>query len=439
MVTFGGATSKAPGGATSEEISARDPSSAQPFHSGGCRVGGDPLPADLERGRGGASAHRRWAVSYEDTASIKRLQRFGSIVFHAVSRWITVRDDDNDILAGRYLQHFESPKAGDCLEIDSFQVVVGNLYDSRQEDLEKDKVCIDLSSPLPRFGGRFWVLADQEEEDDGADDGGGDDQLVKGDVADGDAGEATMSADVEDRLGVTVIRRRTQPDMRLSKKAARTLSMLRPWIGPLPKVSLPPATLSDFLLPNWQTVKKKHRKIRMFGRPTIRHDLDRLRLASAVPRATTPAMAPRPLREFRADFLHAALSAAGPVMTPSLMGYAQPGYKAQTGVLVPDDRHTSRPRVPCPAVPLSIARVPRAGFPRLGPGRAPLIPPARCVAAMSGRGASQAKPLSRLAGATGAQGKNQGIGKGSGQGPRQHAAVAAKPAVPPAAAAVLSS
>ncbi|KAE8800075.1 WD repeat domain phosphoinositide-interacting protein 3 [Hordeum vulgare] len=253
---------------------------------------------------------------------------------------------------------FESPKTGDCLEIDSFQVVVGNLWDSLQNDLETDKVCIDLSSPLPRFGGRFWVLADQVEEDDGADDGVGDAQLDKGDVADGGAGEAAKSADVEDRLGETVIRRRMQHDMRLSKKAVRPMSMVRPWIGPLPKVILPPATLSDFLLPDWQTVKKKHRKNRPFVRPSVRHDSDRLMrdsgskslLKPAVPRAIVPAMAAQTLRDFRAEFLHATLSAVGPDVASSLLGSAQAGYQAQAGVLLPDEGRISSQRVPCPAV-----------------------------------------------------------------------------------------
>ncbi|KAI5015923.1 hypothetical protein ZWY2020_059750 [Hordeum vulgare] len=72
-------------------------------------------------------SHRRWAAVFEDSTSAGRLQRVGSIHLHLASRWVTVRDEDNDILAGRFLQDGEDPKVGDGMDIDGFLLIVGDL------------------------------------------------------------------------------------------------------------------------------------------------------------------------------------------------------------------------------------------------------------------------------------------------------------------------
>ncbi|KAI5002335.1 hypothetical protein ZWY2020_026985 [Hordeum vulgare] len=82
----------------------------------------------------GASAHRKWAAAFEDISSASRRQRFGSVVLHFPSRWVTIRDEDDDILAGTYLQVNQVPKVGDNLEIDGVQVLVGNLWEAQRVD-----------------------------------------------------------------------------------------------------------------------------------------------------------------------------------------------------------------------------------------------------------------------------------------------------------------
>ncbi|KAI4966152.1 hypothetical protein ZWY2020_042185 [Hordeum vulgare] len=119
----------------------------------------------IDDGSGGDS-HRNWTVSFVDTSSEERVQRLGCIKLHQVSHWITIRDEDNDILAGRYLQDEETPKIGLTMEIDGFKLIVGDLHEAHQGDLHKSKVSFDLLSNSPRFGGRFWVLADQESDDE---------------------------------------------------------------------------------------------------------------------------------------------------------------------------------------------------------------------------------------------------------------------------------
>lgn len=100
------------------------------------------IGSDGKEGAGGASSptHLKWAASFEDTTTASRVQRFGSLRLHQVSRWITIRDVDNDILAGRYLQESESPKIGQCLEIDGFQCCVGDLLYEQHIDSQEDKL-----------------------------------------------------------------------------------------------------------------------------------------------------------------------------------------------------------------------------------------------------------------------------------------------------------
>ncbi|KAI4965263.1 hypothetical protein ZWY2020_054920 [Hordeum vulgare] len=68
-----------------------------------------------------------------------RLHRFGSINLHQVSHWITIRDEENDILAGRYLQDNETPKIGQSMDIDGFHLIVGNLCEAQRDEQVKAK------------------------------------------------------------------------------------------------------------------------------------------------------------------------------------------------------------------------------------------------------------------------------------------------------------
>ncbi|KAI5011064.1 hypothetical protein ZWY2020_013201 [Hordeum vulgare] len=113
----------------------------------------------------GTTAYRRWDVDFEDTTLVTRSVFHGSICLHEPSRWIMVRDEEDDILAGRYLQIHEYPKDGEALDIDGFHLVVRNPA-SPQKSNEQVTVCVDLTSNHIRFGGRFWVLADHEEDED---------------------------------------------------------------------------------------------------------------------------------------------------------------------------------------------------------------------------------------------------------------------------------
>ncbi|KAI5016911.1 hypothetical protein ZWY2020_037289 [Hordeum vulgare] len=169
--------SEATGGAISRVIRGpiRGPTRPEILVDGDCNHEGQSRSArraadfDLVVADDGLSAHRTWAAALEDTTFATRLQRFGSIVLHLFSRWITVRDEDNDILAGTYLQGIQVPKLGYKLEIDGVQVVVGNMREATRDDKEITQVC-DLTASPARCGGRFWVLADQGDEDDVVDD-----------------------------------------------------------------------------------------------------------------------------------------------------------------------------------------------------------------------------------------------------------------------------
>ncbi|KAI5001791.1 hypothetical protein ZWY2020_026441 [Hordeum vulgare] len=161
---------------------------------------------------------------------------------------------------------------------------------------------------------------DEEDEDDRV-------EVVKADKCDGDAGKLGV---VADRFGATVHRRKVLPDMRLSKKAERPTTGVRPWISPIPKVNLQPLTLSNFFLPDWHTVKKKNRKVRPTVRPivrqpvgtvpdlAVRHSLAKSRPVSAVLRAPEAASSAQTMRDHTANFLNVVLSGVGPAVAASL-------------------------------------------------------------------------------------------------------------------------
>ncbi|KAE8787468.1 hypothetical protein D1007_38638 [Hordeum vulgare] len=325
--------------------------------------------SDLAVADDGSTAHRTWAAAFEDTFSAARQQCFGSLVLHLFSRWITVRDEDNDILAGTYLQGNQVPKLGDKLEIDGVRVVVGNAWEATHGDKEITQVC-DLTASPARCGGRFWVLADQGDGDDavGVEEDNGDVQIrVQGYTR-------TMISAMADGCCSPVLRRHDL-DLRPSKKSSRPKVGIRPWIGPLPKVCPQPIKLADFFAPDWQLAKTKNRrKLRAVTAP------------GRQPALTTPASSGR-----QARFLNDSAS-DGPKGCDVAMGLLVFGYEAQTAVA----QETSGvhmyvdPQIVSQTVAPLLRKISRArtGFPRLGSGRVVRVPPPAMPAlgTMAGRG-----------------------------------------------------
>ncbi|KAI5004394.1 hypothetical protein ZWY2020_031637 [Hordeum vulgare] len=313
-------------------------------------------PGDAEDGGGASSAHRTWAVSFVDTTLSNREQRFGSIVLHHLSRWITM--------------------------------VVGNAWEAHRSIPEKAQVCVDLTNASPRYGCRFWVLADQEDEIDDEEDTG-DIGMEEHDVA-----TAPKFSDETGRCGPTILRRKELLDLRLSKKALRPITGIRPWFGPKPKVILQRITLSDFVSPAWIKVKKKNKKIK----PPVR-SLDR---QTAV---MEPVFAGR---QARTAFLNDVSADCGPATSVINLGLQESGYEAQTaaaqGYFLPHAIAASS-QVECNTCISSPPRVRtrgKPGFPSLGTGRAArLLPSARASKeTMAGRGQAP-RPLQQSTKPTG--------------------------------------
>ncbi|KAE8771403.1 Alpha-L-arabinofuranosidase 1 [Hordeum vulgare] len=200
----------------------------------------------------GTSAHRKWEAVFEDVSFESRRQCFGSIVLHFPSRWVTIRDEDDDILAGTYLQVNQVPKVGDILEIDGVQVLVGNVWEEQRVDNGHPEIC-DLTASPVRYGGRFWALADQGDEDE---------------VVEEEDSVIPVRPDHHvDRREVEALAdcclpgyRRHVLDMRPSRKAPKPKEGIRPWIGPVPKVPSHQFNLADFFAPDWNLVKTRNRR-----------------------------------------------------------------------------------------------------------------------------------------------------------------------------------
>ena len=83
---------------------------------------------------------------------------------------MTIRDEEGDILVGRHLTADEELHIGKCLLIDIFNIEVLECVQVPSEG-EEEAVIVDLtedvdgSKPTQRFGGRFWILADEDEDE----------------------------------------------------------------------------------------------------------------------------------------------------------------------------------------------------------------------------------------------------------------------------------
>ncbi|KAI5017103.1 hypothetical protein ZWY2020_037481 [Hordeum vulgare] len=166
------------------------------------------------------SAHRRWEVVFLVSSSDSLGDRQGFIILHLSYLWTTIRDAEGDILAGRYLQEDEFPRVGQIREIDGFQLLV-----RKQSDLGapfKDSVS-DLS-PAVRFGGRFWVLAEQ---DDKLDD-------EYGDVLAEVLTPVVPSPSTPSPSTALLQERKVRRDPILARKKMEA-SPRKPWVGSIPK------------------------------------------------------------------------------------------------------------------------------------------------------------------------------------------------------------
>ncbi|KAI5015821.1 hypothetical protein ZWY2020_059360 [Hordeum vulgare] len=385
-------------------------------------------------------SHRRWAAVFEDSTSAGRLQRVGSIHLHLASRWVTVRDEDNDILAGRFLQDGEDPKVGDGMDIDGFLLIVGDLREEVPIHRDIAKVCVDLTTDPPCFGGRFWVIADRDEVDDEAEvhvaeasqtveasgsrqDGVSSHVEEEHSEASAPSSPCTPSPSMEELQEC-----KTRRDPVLARKKME-LPARKPWIGPIPKVVRNPISLSDFITPNcWiKGPKHEHHARRVHQRSVTT-------LIPGFQRNSRPTGA-ESVQDFRANFLNV-LKDNGPevalVSRKSQMHIA--GYMAQDlsvsvlqadldsvslGYLAQDapDQGVScvlttssgiaeeLSHARCFQPPRTRVRSSKPGFPPLGSGRATRIPspvaPAGSV--MAGRG-SKPPPLQRHSGQQTGQG-----------------------------------
>lgn len=211
---------------------------------------------------------RRWQISF--TVIGRACDRMDGILhLNPSSRWMTLRDPEDDILAGGHLLEQDRMEAGVFIIIDIFNICIGSqiLQEGRQDDDPME--IIDLSADqfrdrkdkidLPRVGGRFWVLAEDDE----------DEVSMRDEVAEVD--ELPLPIPAQTPVEATSSSKGAmQTDS--TRVVNRGSATIKPWKGPLPKVNLPPLYLSDyFLRETWTTVmprkKKKGRVVRELPAP----------------------------------------------------------------------------------------------------------------------------------------------------------------------------
>ncbi|XBI29705.1 hypothetical protein VPH35_053629 [Triticum aestivum] len=111
----------------------------------------------------------KWYVRFQDDRETGR--RINGSIYSHPSRWMTIRDEDGDILAGRHLNVDEELSIGKRLIIDLFHIEVLECVQAPM-DCDEQLDVVDLTEnadgpkPPQRVGGRFWILADEDEDDD---------------------------------------------------------------------------------------------------------------------------------------------------------------------------------------------------------------------------------------------------------------------------------
>ncbi|KAM3387044.1 hypothetical protein ACQJBY_010122 [Aegilops geniculata] len=181
----------------------------------------------------------RWRIRFKDDRRVE-IWRDGFVYVHPRSSWTTVRDEEHDILVGRYLDAGEMIQSGMRLRIDFFEILVLDCLQVSSSGEEQIEI-VDLTTsehqitrPNPGIGGRFWMLVDDEEED----------VEDRHSVAAKDPKETVSSSS----LGADVVAPSSKflPGERCKHKSSAprsatgckpTAMAIKAWKGPLPKVS----------------------------------------------------------------------------------------------------------------------------------------------------------------------------------------------------------
>lgn len=180
----------------------------------------------------------------------------GHLLHHQASRWMTVPDMENDILAGDYLENGVRITVSSRLRIDIYDVVVDQCMHTVHDEVETmDLIDLTMKSgddkPDPRIGGRFWFLADSNEDEE---------NVVKQVVRDNHKEPTTTMVAKPVEAVPSLVHRWIQK---------KPMSPVKPWIGLIPKVTRSPITLLDFVPDSWTIVtkKKKGKKERSLAPP----------------------------------------------------------------------------------------------------------------------------------------------------------------------------
>ena len=115
----------------------------------------DPSTADRDRM---FLNHTKWYVRFQDDREAGTW--INGLIYSHPSRWMTIRDEEGDILAGRHLNVGEDIAVGKSLFIDLYHIEVLECMQAPKEcdeqiefvDLSKDA---EETKPAKRVGGRF--------------------------------------------------------------------------------------------------------------------------------------------------------------------------------------------------------------------------------------------------------------------------------------------
>lgn len=316
----------------------------------------------------GGMIPERWAVHFMD---VRRQGRWiqGRMHHHPATRWTSIIDMDNDVHAGDYLAHDIRITVGFRFHIDIYEVVVDQRMQVDSAPVEAIEI-VDLDSesadgrPDSRVGGRFWVLADNEDDES-------EDAEDKGKTMSASASVETSLAETPSGT-VSTFNRREAVHRRTKETLKKTKPLIKPWIGPIPKVTRTLHTLSDFIPADWTLVTKKKRgKVGRTSGPL------------PPPPKGTSADAIRTARRAR---LKSLLGQEVGSRVSAVVGCTDTGYTAQVETqaaeppiqIAPSLHDLASDREPSHARGSysSSARVPRIaipGFPSLGIGRATRI------------------------------------------------------------------
>lgn len=153
------------------------------------------------------------------------------------------------------MQEEERIEDGSLLKIDIYSVMVRSPIPMVEESTSPAEV-VDLTSDTPvvrherrRFGGRFWVLA----QDDGDEDSR---EIPSADKPKTIATPVSSSSSLPPTD--EVLRKKIKAGGGATGHRRKATTMVQPWVGPLPKVGLPKLTLSDFMdSSSWKIVRSK--------------------------------------------------------------------------------------------------------------------------------------------------------------------------------------